>query len=419
MSYAFSPTASGFPSSSLARHDTDYHITVRVTNHAFLSSSLTQQFTVDTTTPLTGAVFDAPSGMPDIDYQTSPSLSAWWSGFFDRETDIAFYQYAFGTRCVNASTFSYPLAPDSQAVQRNTLSTTWTAPGVGTYYVSVVAYNNAFRPSAVVCSDGITVDVTEPYFEGVSIPRAVITPGLARSTDGVVWLIGPNRERRLVRENEGCTSQSSLISAQELSKYPVSSVTEVVEPTLCAQYEPFSPSVTYLTSDHVLNVSWSAGDDSGVHDYQIGITSAGNYSQDPASITYTSTAGHSHYSVYNPAILSNGNRFYLSIMARDFAGLVTRLDIGPVVVDIVPPLVNGSLTVERYGDSVALSWSEGTFSDPEDVDGALSYEYAAGKGISIGTGELSEVIIILIQTAVVCDGSMELDERQAFRAVPH
>ena len=320
--------------------------------------------------------------MVDADFQTSLSLTAWWSGFFDRETDIAFYQYTIDTVCANETIFSYPLGPESQAVETRASSVVWIAPEEGTYYASVVAYNNAFRPSSVVCSDGITIDTQVPYFEGVTIPGAVISSGLARGEDGDVWLIGSNRERRSVERIEECFNRSSLISARELSKYPVSSTQMTLDPTVCIQQQPFSPSVAYLPADRVLNVSWSAGDNHAIRRHRVCVTnSTGDTLQGPFA-PYYPTAAQTHYSIYDPAIISNGNRFYVSIILEDLAGLETQLDIGPLMIDVTPPQVNGSIAVERFGDYVALVWDTDTFTDPEVVSDSLSYEYAVGKFVA-------------------------------------
>ncbi len=221
--YTFPPSFSHFHSSTEALHDTDYFVTVSVTNHALLTSSLTHHITVDTTPPLPGAVFDAPLGVGDVDYQQGNTLQAWWSGYFDRETGVAFYQYAYGTQCVNMSLFSFPLEPESLVVQTMEEYASWLAPGDGTYYVTVVAYNNALQPSEPVCSDGITVDNVSPVFEGIRIPGSVVEPGLVVSWSlGEVWLVEGDRQRVYVgraTENEVCVNRSTPVD--DLSQYPI------------------------------------------------------------------------------------------------------------------------------------------------------------------------------------------------------
>ncbi len=159
-----------------------------------------------------------------------------------------------------------------------------------------------------------------------------------------------------------------------------SSLPAVLDPTLCPDYPPFNPSITYLTTDTLLNVSWSAADNVGIREYYIAITPLENYTQDAASLTFHRTASHTHYSIHNPTMLTSGGSFYLSVRAVDHALLDTRLDVGPVRVDITPPQVNGSVRVEWVvGEGVRVVWGEGAFLDPEDLGSALQFDYAIGE----------------------------------------
>ena len=108
--YALRHRTSPLPTDLLSltgSHDMDYYITVVVTNWAFLRTQLTQQITIDTTPPLQGVVFDG-DREGDIDYQQDRLITAWWTGFFDRESRIQFFQYTFGTRCADQSAFTIP-----------------------------------------------------------------------------------------------------------------------------------------------------------------------------------------------------------------------------------------------------------------------------------------------------------------------
>ena len=217
--YSFSPLQSNFLSSSEALHDTDYILSVTITNFARLSATLEHSFTIDTTPPSPGAVFDGLQP-PDIDYQDHLTLNAWWTGFFDRETDIPFYQYIFANSCADAEIFSYPLNVSSRVSQTQVTRATWEAPGEGTYYITVVAYNNALQPSNPVCSDGITVDLIPPIFVGVSIPGARVKPGLVVDGDGQYWLVERDRERvKIDGFSDWCANSSTLL--EDLSAFPI------------------------------------------------------------------------------------------------------------------------------------------------------------------------------------------------------
>ncbi len=200
--------------SAQALHDTDYTLTIIIRNHALLTTTRTHMFTVDTTPPLTGHVIEG-LGSGDIDYQTSYEINAHWLGFFDRESDIAFYKYLFGTECANSTAFSYPLTQHSEAIQTTGNAANWTTPTEGTYYITVVAYNGALQPSNQICSDGLSIDTQAPTINNVIIPGVFVIGGLAIDRMGV-WFINTDRTRLFVGE---CPNVTLL--EQDLSYYPI------------------------------------------------------------------------------------------------------------------------------------------------------------------------------------------------------
>ena len=319
--YSVSPLASDFITSHDALHDTEYYITVSVTNHALLTSSLTHTFTTDTTPPLTGVVMDAELGSHDLDYVQNSMLSAWWADFFDRETSILLFQYHFGTECANASAFSYPLPGGGEVGETADTSATWTAPDTGAYYVTVVAYNHALQPSLPACSDGVIVDQSAPVIDEIVIPGAVETADM-----------------------------------------------------------------TYITTDHNLNVSWAASDNSGIREYHVAAVSEDAYRQGQ-SANFTSTGGRPYLSLLDPELLSAGNTFYIIIKATDLAQHETEAIVGPITIDISPPVVHGNLTVERTGDHVIVTWQNDSFTDNQ--SGVVTVEYSIGR-------QYSHIIIMLV-----------------------
>ena len=312
--YSFSPPASDFVAGYEAVHDTEYHIMIVVTNHAFLTSFITHTFTTDTTPPLTGVVMDAKLGSHDLDYVANSTLSAWWADFFDRETSILLFQYHFGTECANSTVFTYPLSDGSTDIHETLqTTTTWTAPSIRTYYVTVVAYNSALQPSKPACSDGITIDQTPPVIEEITVPNTVESPDL-----------------------------------------------------------------TYITADYHLNVSWTASDNVGIRGYHIAAVSQEAYLRGEESVNYTSTANRPHFSFHSPDLFSNGKTFYLLLMASDFAGHQTEKVAGPFKIDISPPVIGGNITLWKYDDQghVIVTWQNDTFTDEE--SGVVSLEYSIG-----------------------------------------
>ncbi len=150
---------------------------------------------------------------------------------------------------------------------------------------------------------------------------------------------------------------------------------------MCTSTPPFSPSpVTYLTRDHTLNISWDYSDNVGLRQFYIGTVPAQNYTGDESEVVYYETTGHAQYTLSGVETLWSGNQFFLSIRAEDLALHITTVTIGPILIDWTPPLVNGSLDVQRRGDGVMITWDEEAFVDnEEEVGTTLVYHYAIGK----------------------------------------
>ena len=109
-----------------------------------------------------------------------------------------------------------------------------------------------------------------------------------------------------------------------------------------------------------------------------GIISAEDFDQGNP-IVYYPTAGQSHFSIHDADIIAAGNTFYVSVLAVDMSQRQTTVTAGPILVDLTPPLLNGSLQVERSGRHVIVTWDQVTFTDDEDINPVSQFEYAIGK----------------------------------------
>ena len=147
----------------------------------------------------------------------------------------------------------------------------------------------------------------------------------------------------------------------------------------CRNYSPFIPSQPiYLRGDHVLNVSWVASDNVGFREFYVGTVIEQNYTGVTSQIEYSETAGQTHFSIYDPYLIANGNTFYISVKSADVALHELRLDIGPIIVDVSPPIVNGTLSAVQAGGHMTVTWQEGTFYDEESME-PIQLEYAIGR----------------------------------------
>ncbi len=95
-----------------------------------------------------------------------------------------------------------------------------------------MAWNGALSPSAPVCSDGLTVDTTPPVFGGVVIPGGMVEAGLVQDDGGRVWLIGEDRGRVMVEdEDSACSNLATPVSDQFLSTFPIRTTVARFVPT--------------------------------------------------------------------------------------------------------------------------------------------------------------------------------------------
>ena len=199
----------------------------------------------------------------------------------------------------------------------------WLAPNPGTYFATVVAYNSALRPSAAVCSNGITIDSSPPVFTRVSLPAMTPHPS-----------------------------------------QPIS----------------FVPYHTFF------NLSWDASDNTGIREYQVAIaTSADLLGSTPDILPSSSTGRLAFRTVYNASLVS-GSTLFVMLTATDLAGNTATHTLGPVVMDTTPPVFEGNFTITSTANHVIVTWSGVNITDEEEGSEALEVEYAVGEWVGQGEG---------------------------------
>ncbi|XP_062523015.1 uncharacterized protein LOC134197685 [Corticium candelabrum] len=359
------------------QHARTYYLTINATNNAQLSSSHQLAITVDGSPPLAGHVIDGISGQLDIDSQQSNIIRAHWQGFSDPDNGIHHYKYAIETTCLSKEQITSGkmkvYRTSNQYIDPITVNTS------GTYYVSVVAYNNALEPSDVICSDGVTVDDTPPKIQQISVDHLRSAPGLIKqNTSKTIWLLDENRRRQLLQGVETVCDQNALL-VSDVDIYPLASVdVSSVSPhqTQCP-YGPSSPNLFTQVSSF-LSVSWKGSDkESGIHDYEVGIGRT-QFEDPPSVLPFHSTTGISSYN-QKIASLTEGIEYFLIVRATNKVGLKTKKAVGPIIVDITAPRVTEKLSVydNTQEKSFSVSWTAKTFTDAEDA----SLQYKVGAGI--------------------------------------
>ena len=74
----------------------------------------------------------------------------------------------------------------------------------GTYYTTVIAYNNAMDPSRPVCSDGVTIDDSPPLVESILIDGLAMRGGFIHDEGGEIAYLDGSGYRHTVLDQDSC-----------------------------------------------------------------------------------------------------------------------------------------------------------------------------------------------------------------------
>ncbi|XP_046557202.1 uncharacterized protein LOC124266452 [Haliotis rubra] len=297
-------------------HDSDYYVEVTVTNQALITTKLDFKVTIDISPP------------------------SYW-------------------RCPRWSRKPF------------STSASWTAPTVGKYHVTVVAFNRALEASDPVCSDGVTVDTTPPSVSEVAVRDSRVMEGLVKSSDNVVWFIDAHRRRaQVVSPDDSCRSMATPVDDERLSLFPIHRYINGSRIHMCTDgcgslvsMPPTFITSLYVCREHHLFVNWTGSDtESGIYDYELGMMSDPSGEAAPDILPYTSTHHHPQYQGYHPR-LSEGQQFYIAIKAINKAGISASKVVGPVNVHTLYPGFSGSINVMLESNVLVARWNK-AFTDP-------------------------------------------------------
>ncbi|KAL3841826.1 hypothetical protein ACJMK2_019925 [Sinanodonta woodiana] len=361
-------------------YEYDYFIEITTYNRALLKTVLSFKLTIDISPPHVGVVHDGIVGSPDVDFQQSLTLSAFWDGFFDKESGIMFYRYKFAETCVGKEYFVLESPLRSQIFETTTTHATFTAPKEGKYYITVAAYNHALEPSDPVCSDGVVIDTFTPSVIEVEIKGARAVPGPVTDGQGNIWLLSRDRfVRKVYRPTQACRSKATLLSFfTDLPKqrHPNDTIVDEYNDTVCDRYSGAPNSLGgILPSIHAIDLVWRVINGSaGIHDYEVGLSSTG--ASDDLML-FRSTNQHTHHQILHPNI-QEGEEFYILVKAISKSSVTTVKTIGPILVDTTPPEFSGSIATHLSGNYLVATWPAGAFIDSEDIF-SMKFEFAVGE----------------------------------------
>ena len=151
-----------------------------------------------------------------------------------------------------------------------------------------------------------------------------------------------------------------------LSSFSIRGVLSTVRAEECANYRPFIQTVYLVQSGHVA-ANWTSSDSkTGVLDYEVGLSRRdGNI---PDIRAFESTGRHP-FTAISDSNLKHGSQFYVIVKAINQALLSVTKRVGPIMVDVTPPLFTGQLNVNFVLNQLVVSWTDDAFQDPEDANG--------------------------------------------------
>ncbi|XP_064635756.1 uncharacterized protein LOC135492940 [Lineus longissimus] len=365
-------------------HDHDYYLYIRVVNWANLWQELDFQITVDNSPPHTGAIHDGAQGSPEVDYQTSTTIQGHWDGFFDRESGIRFYQYAFGDHCRDAGIFSINYDDSDVTQTPGQTSNTWTAPGDGTYYLTVVAFNEALERSQPVCSDGVMIDNSAPFIKEIAIDNLKMKEGLIKNSAGEVWVVRTDGHIFPIDSpSSACSGKAT--TAANFDLYPLwrfdnGTIRETGNTSWCESDSAVglgSGYNSYLIEDNYMSINWTGGDgESGIREYYFGIGSTGCSAPDILGWQQSKKGG--RFFQYHTG-LSAGTTVYACVKVINQAGVDTVQSWGPMIVEVTAPSISGSApTTTLENGYLVTTWTSSVFTDSQDNE-ALIIEVAYGE----------------------------------------
>ena len=438
--YKFTDVATTKTSAALTgltlAHARTYYVTVLAKNRAGLETWRSSSgFQLDVTSPVVGSVTDG-KGPRDAVFQSSTtSLAAWWTGFFDPESPIQSYSVSAGTTKGGSDIVK------SQNVGLRTFVTfdSLSLKTAQTYYITVVATNTEGLASTAY-SDGVVVDATPaapvaarcesssgvqsitdtdntPAFSlAATFTKKLVTQAGQRYTlqfaarletnaadqeqSGTVRVSG--RLGRLVSRPFTVTSAPSKGWSNFAYEFTSDASSVTVElapsPTYTSKAgmtlkdvaltqlqacggkatNPIDVGPLFQSSARAVAAVWHLDDEeSGIVDYRwaVGLVSGGEQ-----LLPYT-PVGTSTHAETTAAAIPHGATFYVSVTARNGAGLVKRFVSEGVTVDHTPPMLGVVLdgTGKTDVDFQSTTAIAATWAVRDDESGVLNCMWKVGS----------------------------------------
>nr|MBC8400593.1 right-handed parallel beta-helix repeat-containing protein [Candidatus Neomarinimicrobiota bacterium] len=392
-----------------------YYANVRAIDEAGNWSDIesTDGATIDYLAPITGQVFDDLNGNGEY-YANTDSLIFNWTGFYDEHSGIDHYELAVGTN---------PGSDDVYQWESTFMDSVYGIAGITliegiTYYASVRAIDRIGNQSAVVSTDGLTIDVSGPV-AGMIINGFFIDIGWTNSTDSLTaswWdfedaISGIEYYEYSIGTGQGETDITNWTNSGLDSIVSVTNLSLVEGQTYFWNLRAVDliGNVSGTISTNGIGVDWTAPVINTVFEGSMGedwdyfaktdslLIHVDSYSDDNSGINYFewaigTTPGNSDvfywksYMFTESVVLTGyslieGTTYYAAVRANDWAGNRAIFAGDGIIPDITPPelgIVNDGpaedLDYSSSDTTASANWSGFT----DNLSGITSYEYALG-----------------------------------------
>jgi len=373
---------------------TQYFVNIRATDGAGNISNVISSsgVAVDTIPPIISYVYEGDQSL-DVDYQFDNTIiSIYWGGADSRNTtqeqelklggkntsstsnrnrNISYYEVSLGTTPLDSNTVGWI---NVEGVENYTFQSIELVNGI-TYYANVRAYDQAGNISALLSSDGITIDQTPPStgvlydytiedldWTSITYQLEGIMTGFSDSLSGIVeyWVsVGLAQGQTQVLGWRSNGPDTSFIEALTLSPGPtyfinayavdaVGNISEIVSsdgvgvdlvpPELGIVYDGISSDITWSNNDSTLAANWLGFNDvlSGIDYY---IYSIGTTIGEDNIVSWTAIDSSNVY-IHEDISLDHSILYYFNVKAVDNVGNVSDpTSSNGVTIDILPPTI--------------------------------------------------------------------------------
>ena len=322
-----------------------------------------------------------------------------WAGFLDHESGISKYHFGIGSECYSKEQLQYlgknASFPLSAYLLGETTDTfiVFESENLGLHKISVIALNGAMEPSESACSSGVTLDITPPRVETISIKGARFTPSIiCDMTNNTIFALN---EYGIIQEllftntcvslcnNESTTVDVHIFPKATLTNGTLDKPLDYDESNwFCHHYISFNPnSPFYLPHDNI-DIMWTFDEpESQMLDYFVGLSSSDQVITEPDIIGFISTHNRTHFKCHHCG-LGQSDEVYFNIKAINKANLDDHLTFGPVIVDFTPPVCTCALEISMNDFYVVASWPVLCCSDNEDTMLLTDYAWSLGLFLS-------------------------------------